>query len=230
MRPGRESPAACRRPEHTRSRQHTRSPATRPVPVPGARRRGRRHRVLERNLERVTRGEFAGPAGQAQHGRLAYVEMRVGERLGQRRHRDLGRRARQRARRAFPHLPRRCPQRRFDGGEIVGAASYFAQRGQRGRAHQRVGVGDQRADGPGSDVHERLAGLGVDGQRVERTDLDAQGAAIDTQRLVDRHRHIGPSVVDQRHVSLLIRLPRMVMRSPRIRMYSKSTGWRRRDW
>src|SRR5271166_5271463 len=73
------------------------------------------------------------------------------------------------------------------------------------------------------DMHEGFAGVGVDGQRVQRTNLNAQGAALDTQGLVDGHRYIG-AVVDQRHGLLLIRLPRMVIRSPRIRIYSRSTG------
>src|ERR1700749_5029894 len=79
------------------------------------------------------------------------------------------------------------------------------------------------------DGHEGVAGFGVDGQRVERTDPHAERAAVDTQRLVDRHRHVRAVVVDQGHGLLLIgsallRFPRMVIRSPRMRMYSRSTG------
>src|ERR1700761_228172 len=37
------------------------------------------------------------------------------------------------------------------------------------------------------DMHERFAGVGVDRQRVKRTDLDTERAAVDTQRLVDGH-------------------------------------------
>ena len=71
--------------------------------------------------------------------------MRVGQRLGQQGHRDRGRRTRQRARRALAHLPGRRPQRSPDRVQIGLTAAQFAQRGQGGRAHQRVGIADQRA-------------------------------------------------------------------------------------
>src|SRR5215213_7351097 len=73
------------------------------------------------------------------------------------------------------------------------------------------------------DMHIGLAVVRVDRERVQGTDVHAQRAALDTERLVDRHRHIGP-LVHQCHGSLLFRLPRIVIRSPRMRMYSRSTG------
>src|SRR5882757_7100677 len=73
------------------------------------------------------------------------------------------------------------------------------------------------------DVHEGLAVLRIDRQRVQWADLHAQRAALDAQRLVDGDRYVYP-LVDQRHEIPLSRLPRSVIRSPRIRMYSRSTG------
>src|ERR1700748_3114751 len=55
------------------------------------------------------------------------------------------------------------------------------------------------------DVHVGLAGVGIDGQCVERADLDTQRAAVDTQRFVNGYRHVGAVVVDQRHGLLLIK-------------------------
>src|SRR6478672_12404535 len=57
------------------------------------------------------------------------------------------------------------------------------------------------------DMHEGLAVLGVDGQRVERTDLDTQRAALDTQRLVNGHWYVD-ALIDLGHQSPLTRLLR----------------------
>src|SRR5687768_14825327 len=101
---------------------------------------------------------------------------------------------------------RRAAMVRFMGGPV-------------GRGFSAEEVGHVDGDGAGGtagragpavpalvDVHEGLAVLGVDGQRVQRTDLDAEGAALDAQRFVDGDGHVD-ALVDLGHHSPLTRLP-----------------------
>src|SRR5437868_2141635 len=60
-----------------------------------------------------------------------------------------------------------------------------------GHGTGRTPVGTRAAVPALVHVHVRLAGLGVDGERVQRADVDTQRAAVDAEGLVHGHGDVG---------------------------------------